>query len=111
METDRSFGYIAIINECFLTLGPANLNVLQEVQSASRTSFAASIRHLLLSQHVNDIYLFLSCLECIDPSLWAGTKSDIPAVLEGWEVERVIALLDSQDVSIRKKVGFIYSSF
>ncbi|RDB25374.1 AP-4 complex subunit epsilon-1 [Hypsizygus marmoreus] len=60
------------------------------------------IRHLITSSDPNDVYLFLSCLECMDPVLWAGTSPDIPAVLEGWEVERIMQLLESPDTLIRR---------
>jgi AP-4 complex subunit epsilon-1 len=40
----------------------------------------------------------------LEPDLWAGTKPETPAVLEGWEVERVMQLLHSSDSLIRKKV-------
>lgn len=62
------------------------------------------IRHLLTAEDPNDLYLFVACLECLEPSLWAGTAVEIPAVLEEWEVERVMKLLDSPDKAIRKKV-------
>ena len=79
-----------------------------EVQAAAKTTFVASIRHLLLSQSPNDIYSFVACLECLEPALWSGSNADIPAVLEAWEVERVIALLDFPDVSVRKKVKIVF---
>ncbi|KAI0705845.1 ARM repeat-containing protein [Cytidiella melzeri] len=94
----------AIVHECFQALSATNINIIVDVQSAAKTTFIASIRHLLLSQVPNDTYLFVTCLECLDTALWAGSKAEIPAVLEGWEVERVIALLDYSDVSVRKKV-------
>ena len=68
------------------------------------TSFVQEIRHLVTSEDPNDVYLFVACLECLKPSLWAGTTAELPAVLEEWEVERVMMLLDSQDEGIRKKV-------
>lgn len=64
------------------------------------------IRHLLVSEDVNDTYLFLSCLDNLDAKLWAGTTPEIPSALEEWEVERVMQLLDSPDPSLRKKVGY-----
>lgn len=64
------------------------------------------IRSLLTSHDTNEQYLFLSCLECVDPVAWAGISPDAPAVLEGWEVERVMQLLDSGDRLMRCKVGF-----
>ncbi|KAH8120666.1 hypothetical protein DFH11DRAFT_82507 [Phellopilus nigrolimitatus] len=82
------------------------------------------IRHLLSSRIVNEHHLFLSCLVCLDPLLWAGTQTTeilltskdneqtssgkgeyhtmtIPAVLDQWEVERVLGSLDSDDDRIR----------
>ena len=49
--------------------------------------------------------VFIHGLASIDPKLWAGTSPEIPAVLEGWEVERVMKLLDSEDRSIRQQAG------
>ena len=63
------------------------------------------IRHLLTADDPNGLYVFIHGLASIDPKLWAGTSPEIPAVLEGWEVERVMKLLDSEDKSIRKQVG------
>lgn len=70
--------------------------------------------------------MFLSCLACLDPSLWAGTqnptkelfaqpaveagaieeghKAVIPPVLDQWEVERVMSFLESDDDQIRALV-------
>ncbi|KAF9467306.1 armadillo-type protein [Collybia nuda] len=65
------------------------------------------IRSLLLSRDTNEHFLFLSCLECVDPIVWAGVSPDVPAVLEGWEVERVMQFLDSSDGLIRHKTLLI----
>lgn len=62
------------------------------------------LRPFLTSIDPNDRYLFLACLECVDPVIWAGIAPEWPAVLEGWEVERVMQLLDSSDSLMRKKV-------
>ncbi|KAL5534648.1 hypothetical protein ACEPAG_1111 [Sanghuangporus baumii] len=82
------------------------------------------IRHFLSSRTLNDHYLFLSCLVCLDPSLWAGTTppaekllstaegeqnngdnstetNAIPLVLDQLEVERVLSFLESEDEQIR----------
>jgi AP-4 complex subunit epsilon-1 len=95
---------IAIVHECFQGLISADVDIVIEVQSAAKTTFVAGIRHLLLSQSPNDIYLFVTCLGYLDAALWSGSKPELPAVLEAWEVERVIALLDFPDISTRKKV-------
>ncbi|KAL1747071.1 armadillo-type protein [Schizophyllum fasciatum] len=64
----------------------------------------AQIRDCLTSREVNDHVFFLSCLDVMDPVLWAGTKPEVrPLVLEAWEVERVMGFLDSPDPLIRKK--------
>ena len=62
------------------------------------------IRHLLTSSDPNEKYAFMACLGCVDPQLWAGTDPARPAVLDGWEVEKVMKLLDSEDRLLRKKV-------
>ncbi|KAL5495678.1 hypothetical protein ACEPAI_1141 [Sanghuangporus weigelae] len=79
------------------------------------------IRHFLSSRALNDHYLFLSCLVCLDSSLWAGTTplaeklfttaegeqdnstetNAIPLVLDQLEVERVLSFLESEDEQIR----------
>ncbi|KAJ3554475.1 hypothetical protein NM688_g3093 [Phlebia brevispora] len=82
---------------------------LLEAQSSTRKLWIDPIRHLLVSQDVNDVYLFLTCLDCIEPKLWAGTTSEVPAVLEGWEVERIMQSLHSPDSSIRLKTLRILS--
>ncbi|KAI0737673.1 hypothetical protein BC629DRAFT_1300621 [Irpex lacteus] len=97
------YAFAAIVHECFAALAAADVKLVVEIQSTAKTTFVSSIRHLLLSQAPNDIYLFITCLDYLDSALWSGSTADIPAVLEAWEVERVIALLDFPDVSIRKK--------
>lgn len=77
---------------------------LSPVEEQTHTSLIGSIRDYLTSRTPNEIYLFLSCLESVDPGLWAGTSEAIPAVLEAWEVEQIMHFLDSNDNLIRKKV-------
>lgn len=64
-----------------------------------------SIRHFLSSRDPNDLYLFVSCLSCVDPSVWAGTHPDTVAVLDEWEVQGIMRFLDSPDGLIRKTVA------
>lgn len=99
------------LEQCFLVVGTASGSDLLAVQSSSKATWVDNIRHLLVSINTNDVHLFLVCLDCIEPKLWAGTTPDIPAVLEGWEVERVMQLLSSADPSIRVRVsGQSYAS-
>lgn len=57
-----------------------------------------------MSDNPNDIYLFISCLECIDTEIWAGTTPDQLAFLEPQEFERIMHLLNFPDRDIRNKV-------
>ena len=72
--------------------------------TTSNGSPVTHIRHLL-SNNWNEQRLFLSCLACVPPAIWAGTTQDIPPVLEAWEVERVMQLLSSPDPTIRLTVS------
>ncbi len=63
------------------------------------------IRQFLTSRNPNDVHLFMSCLECIDVSAWAGTTPDKAAALDGLEFERIMQLLNSVDELLRKKVS------
>ncbi|KAH9901574.1 ARM repeat-containing protein [Cubamyces lactineus] len=93
----------AIIHQCFSAVSRCSAAVLTQAQAASKTTFVQEIRHLLTVRDPNGLYVFIHGLASVDPKLWAGTSPDIPAVLEGWEVERVMKLLDSEDKSIRKQ--------
>jgi AP-4 complex subunit epsilon-1 len=57
-----------------------------------------------MSNSPNDIYLFVSCLECIDVDAWTGTTPDQQASFEPQEYERIMQLLNFPDQYIRKKV-------
>ena len=93
----------------FRALAAAPTEHLLEVQSGNARPVIAEVRHLLTSSDPNGIYVFVCCLSSIDPKLWAGTTPDIPAVLEGWEVERVMKLLENEDSIIRKQVSVTIS--
>lgn len=94
--------YTATLHACYLTLSHASTAVLLP----ARTPLIDALRPLVASSAPapNDQYVFLSCLGALDPALWAGTRVDVPAVLEGWEVERIVALLESEDHTVRLKV-------
>ncbi|KAI0729907.1 ARM repeat-containing protein [Fomitopsis betulina] len=89
------------LHACYLALSHASTSV----SLSARTALIDALRPLIASSAPvpNDLYGFLSCLGALDPALWAGTRADVPAVLEGWEVERVVALLESEDHTIRLK--------
>ncbi|KAI0672983.1 ARM repeat-containing protein [Trametes maxima] len=93
----------AIIHQCFCAVSICPGETLQAAQTAVGTSFIHEIRSLLDTQDPNGLYLFIHALSSVDPKLWAGASPEIPAVLEEWEVERVMKLLDSEDKLIRKQ--------
>ena len=81
------------------------LDLLSTFLRTPESSPIALIRQLVSSEEPNEQYVFLTCLECIDPVLWAGTLPERPAVLDAWEVERIMQFLDSADSAIRRKVS------
>ena len=92
----------AVLRDAFLLLSTVSPKALREFQSSSIA--ITSIRHLLSSRDPNDVFLFVSCLSCLDPSIWAGTHPNTVPVLDEWEVQGVVRLLDSPDGLIRKTV-------
>ncbi|KAG2345684.1 ARM repeat-containing protein [Suillus weaverae] len=91
-----------LLREAFLVLSSVSAEAIQECQMQQALSPVACIRHLLTSKDANDQYLFVSCLDCLSPTLWAGTLPGTIAVLDEWEVQEVMKLLDSHDRLVRK---------
>ena len=94
----------ALLLQCSLALAAADTSDIAKAESSVQVSFIDAVRSYLVSKDPNEVYLFVLCLDSVDPKQWAGTTPEIRAVLEGWEVERVMQLLDSPDHSIRTKV-------
>ncbi|KAI6046058.1 armadillo-type protein [Pisolithus marmoratus] len=90
------------ILDAFSLLATVPSDVISEYQAKLSYSPAAGIRHLLKSNDTNERYIFISCLSFLDPSTWAGDRPGNPAVFDGWEVQDIIKLLNSQDNLIRK---------
>ncbi|PBK74014.1 ARM repeat-containing protein [Armillaria solidipes] len=99
-STSKDYG---LLREAALLLGEIRNEAFLNVAMSSRRAPVESIREILVSREPNEQYLFLSCLECVDPMWWAGITPECPAVLEEWEVERFMQLLDSADPLIRRK--------
>lgn len=95
----------ALILSLFKVIGQIKPSVLIDTEKSRNMSIIQCIRHLLVSRNPNDVYLFVSCLEEVDVSIWAGTVPDNPAVLEGLEFERILQLLDSADQGILRRVS------
>ncbi|KAI9457813.1 ARM repeat-containing protein [Lactarius psammicola] len=88
-----------LLYDCFCVFRNTPVDVLIPFT----TSNGSPVTHIrrLLSNNWDEQRLFLSCLACVPPAIWAGTTQDVPPVLEGWEVERVMQLLSSPDPTIR----------
>ncbi|OJT09138.1 AP-4 complex subunit epsilon [Trametes pubescens] len=93
----------AIVHQCFSAISKCSAETVLEAQASSGTSFIQEVRQLLTLNEPDGLYMFIHCLSSVDPKLWAGTSPEIPAVLDEWEVERVMGLLDSEDKLIRKQ--------
>ncbi|KAF7321430.1 Adaptin-N domain-containing protein [Mycena kentingensis (nom. inval.)] len=93
----------------FALLAEADLAAVVAAQATMSLSPASCLRSLINSSSPNDHFIFLSCLSRLDPVLWAGT-GDLPAVLDEWEVGRVMKLLDSSDTIIRRKTLHIFGT-
>ncbi|KAG2146464.1 armadillo-type protein [Suillus bovinus] len=91
-----------LLREAFLVLSSVSAEAIQECQMQQSLSLVACIRRLLTSKDPNDQYLFVSCLDCLSPTLWAGTLPGTVAALDEWEVQEVMKLLDSHDRLVRK---------
>ncbi|KAJ3749216.1 armadillo-type protein [Lentinula detonsa] len=91
----------ALLRSAFLCLPPVQAQII--FPSSNAVSPLVHVRSLLTSNEPNQRYLFLTCLECLDPQLWAGTTPDVPAVLEQWEVEHIMGYLHSRDAILRRK--------
>jgi AP-4 complex subunit epsilon-1 len=92
----------AVLRDSFMLLSTVSTEALRESQLSSIA--ITSIRHFLSSRDPNDVFLFVSCLSSLDPSIWAGTHPNTAPLLDEWEVQGVMRLLDSPDGLIRKTV-------
>ena len=74
-------------------------------EDSARVLAVRAVGHYLLSTSMNEIYLFLSCLECVDIVNWAGASPDRPPSLQEEAFERIMQMLNTSDETIRKKAG------
>ncbi|KAF9474581.1 ARM repeat-containing protein [Pholiota conissans] len=92
----------AIIHEIFLLFSQISTANFLSAQKSKDTLAVQCIRHFLVSHNSNDVYLFLSCLKCVDVDAWAGVSPDHPAALEKLEFERIMQLLNFPDQGLRR---------
>lgn len=95
----------AAILEVFKTLRQLDSDAFTPAETVAPISSIHSIKHFITSGITNDIYLFISCLECIDATNWAGTSPNCPPVLLAEDFDRILQQLHSQDQGISRKVG------
>ena len=95
-----------MVLQIFRLLAQAKQDQLAATEKSLNISSARCIREFLMSENPNDLYFFISCLECIDITIWASTTSESPAVLEEKHFGRIMQLLDSLDLIIFHKVCF-----
>ena len=93
-----------MVLQIFRLLAQAEQDRLVSMEKSRNMSCVRCIREFLMSENPNDLYFFVSCLECIDVTIWASTTSESPAVLEENHFGRIMQLLDSLDVIIFRKV-------
>jgi AP-4 complex subunit epsilon-1 len=94
--------FTALLYDCFSVFRNTPTDILIPF-TVSNGSPISHIRHLL-SNDPSEQHLFLSCLACVPPAIWAGTTQDVPAILEAWEVDRMMQLLSAPDPALRLKV-------
>lgn len=100
--------YLAVLRGAFLLLSTVSLELLLSSAKSGLGSPVEHLRPLLTLENPNDQYLFLACLECVEPAIWSGNSPGVPAVLEAWEVERVLHLLESTDPLIWRTVSICW---
>ena len=83
----------------------AKLDSSQLQSSSLGRQTVVYVRDYLTSENPNYVWLFLETLEAIPAEYWSGSSDEYPAVLEAWEVERVMQLLQSPDQQLRKTVS------
>lgn len=93
-----------MVLQIFRLLAQAKQDWLASLEKSRNMSSVRCIREFLMSENPNDLYFFISCLECIDVTIWASTTSESPAVLEEKHFGRIMQLLDSLDLTIFRKV-------
>lgn len=93
-----------VVLEIFRLFSQANRDQLASMERSRNMSSVHCIREFLMSDNPNDLYFFISCIECIDVTTWAGTTSESPAVLEEKHFGRIMQLLDSLDLAVFCKV-------
>jgi AP-4 complex subunit epsilon-1 len=98
-----------MVVEIFRLLAQAKQDRLASMEKSQNMSCVRCIREFLMSENPNDLYFFVTCLECIDVTIWASTTSESQAVLEEKHFGRIMQLLDSLDLAIFRKVCVTYT--
>jgi AP-4 complex subunit epsilon-1 len=96
--------YSVMLREAFSLLSQYTVEQLKRNLDISPVSY---VRSLLASDDPNLHYLFLVCLDSLDAETWSGSTDIFPSVLDDWEMEKIMHMIDSPDVLIRTKVKII----
>ncbi|KAF8348155.1 armadillo-type protein [Amanita rubescens] len=89
-----------MLREAFSLLSQYTVEQLKRNLDISPVSY---VRSLLASDDPNLHYLFLVCLDSLDAEAWSGSTDIFPSVLDDWEMEKIMHMIDSPDVLIRTK--------
>jgi AP-4 complex subunit epsilon-1 len=92
----------SLLRECLLLL--RTLDPPQVGSSSLGRQTVIYVREFLTSENPNDVWLFLESLQVVPSEYWSGSRPECPAVLEAWEVERVMQQLQSPDIQLREMV-------
>jgi len=98
----------ALILDIFKTLGLLDSNAFAAGDASARRPAVRAIGHFMLSTSMNEIYLFLSCLECMDVANWAEASPNRPPTLQVEAFDRIMQMLNVSDETIRKKASISF---
>jgi AP-4 complex subunit epsilon-1 len=98
----------ALVLEVFKTLSPLDSNAFAAGEESARVSAVRAVRHFLLSPSMDENYLFLSCLECMDIANWAGTSPARPPTLRAEDFQRIMQMLNMSDETICRKASTLF---
>jgi len=71
-----------MVLQIFRLLAQAKQDLLASMEKSRNMSSVRCIREFLMSENPNDLYFFISCIECIDVTIWASATLESQAVLE-----------------------------
>lgn len=95
----------ALILDIFRTLSLLDSDAFAAGEESAGISSVRAVKHFLFSTSLNDIYLFLSCLECVDVINWAGTSPSRSSTLHAEDFEKIMQMLNISDQTVCRKAS------